>query len=338
MSFPRRSSPTCATCDRHVTVQARRVTMSEVARMTVDFTQEAERHRHELRVHCYRLLGSFDEAEDLVQETFLRAWRARDTFAGRSSFRAWLYRIATNACLDVIGRRPPLATTDGMPAADVPWLQPFPDALLDAEPDAEVVARETIELAFLAAVQHLPAKQRAVLVLRDVLGWRASEAAELLDDSVPAVNSALQRARATMRKHLPPRRADWSGEPNPREKAVVRKFVEATERSDMGLMAAALSEDVTWTMPPQPEWHRGRDVVVGIWAPVMVGPDAFGEWKVVETRANRQPAVANYVREPGREHFEPVALDVLRVEGDRIAEVITFPSDRFPLFGLPTAL
>ncbi|MFE2755050.1 RNA polymerase subunit sigma-70 [Actinosynnema sp. NPDC059335] len=314
------------------------MSMSEDARMAVDFSRETERYRHELRVHCYRLLGSFDEAEDLVQETFLKAWRARDTFEGRSSFRAWLYRIATNACLDAIDRRPPHTTTEEMPAADVPWLQPFPDALLDAEPHAEVVARETIELAFLAAVQHLPAKQRAVLVLRDVLGWPASDTAALLEDTVPAVNSALQRARVTLRKHLPPRRADWSGEPNPREKAVVRRIVEATERGDMELMAAALREDVTWTMPPQPEWHVGRDVLVELWTPVMVGPDAFGEWKVLETRANRQPALANYVRKPGADRFEPVSLDVLRVEGDGIAEVITFPSDRFPLFGLPPSL
>ncbi|QQQ79042.1 RNA polymerase subunit sigma-70 [Saccharothrix sp. 6-C] len=312
--------------------------MSEVEQMTVDFTREAERYRHELRVHCYRLLGSFDEAEDLVQETFLKAWRARDTFEGRSSFRAWLYRIATNACFDVINRRPAQGVTEEVPVADVPWLQPFPDALLDAEPHVEVVARETIELAFLAAVQHLPAKQRAVLVLRDVLGWPASETAALLEDTVPAVNSALQRARVTMRKHLPQRRADWTGGPNPKEKAVIRRFVEATERCDLDLMAAALREDVTWTMPPQPEWHLGRDAVMDICASVMVGPQAFGEWKVVQTWANRQPALANYARKPGEEHFRPVALDVLRIEDGVIAEITTFPSDRFPLFGLPAAL
>lgn len=312
--------------------------MSEVAQMTVDFTREAERYRHELRVHCYRLLGSFDEAEDLVQETFLKAWRSRDTFEGRSSFRAWLYRIATNACFDVINRRPAQTTTEDMPAADVPWLQPFPDALLDAEPDEEVVARETIELAFLAAVQHLPAKQRAVLVLRDVLGWPANETAALLEDTVPAVNSALQRARVTMRKHLPQRRADWSGDSNPREKAVVRRLVEATERCDVELMASTLREDITWTMPPQPEWYVGRDAVMELWTPVMVGPEAFGEWKTLETRANRQPAIAAYARKPGEEHFRPVALDVLRIEDGEIAEIITFPSDRFPLFGLPATL
>ncbi|MFT7834743.1 RNA polymerase subunit sigma-70 [Saccharothrix sp. BKS2] len=317
--------------------------MGEVPKTVVDFTGEAERYRHELRVHCYRMLGSFDEAEDLVQETLLKAWRARDTFEGRSSFRAWLYRIATNACLDVIGRRPAPAATGGMPAAEVPWLQPFPDELLDraepgAGPDAEVVARETIELAFLAAVQHLPGRQRAVLVLRDVLGWPAADAAALLGDTVPAVNSALHRARVTLRRHLPERRADWSGEPNARERAVVREFVEATESGDMPRLAAALREDATWTMPPQPEWHRGRDALMGFWAPFMAGPEAIGEWRVLETRANRQPAVANYVRRPGGACFEALALDVLRVEGDAIAEVITFPADRFALFGLPATL
>ncbi len=313
--------------------------MSEVATMTVDFTREVEKHRHELRVHCYRLLGSFDEAEDLVQETFLKAWRGRDTFEGRSTFRAWLYRIATNACLDVIARRPTPPGTAELPAAEVPWLQPFPDALLDTtEPDAEVVARETIELAFLAAVQHLPARQRAVLVLRDVLGWPANETAALLDDTLPAVNSALQRARVTLRKHLPERRADWSGDPSAREKAAVKRFVDACEQGDLTALAAVLREDALWTMPPQPEWHRGRDTLVGIWAPIMAGPESWGEWKLLVTWANRQPAVANYVKGPDSDVFTPVALDVLRVDGDEIAEVITFPAEMFPRFGLPATL
>ncbi|MBB5954076.1 RNA polymerase sigma-70 factor (ECF subfamily) [Saccharothrix tamanrassetensis] len=314
--------------------------MSEVATMTVDFTREVERHRHELRVHCYRLLGSFDEAEDLVQETFLRAWRGRHTFEGRSSIRAWLYRIATNACLDAIGRRREPVAGTGMPAGEVPWLQPIPDALLDAseEPDAEVVARETIELAFLAAVQHLPAKQRAVLVMRDVLGWRASETAELLEDTVPAVNSALQRARVTMRKHLPERRTDWIGDPSAEEKAVVKRFVEATERGDLTALAAVLREDALWAMPPEPGRHRGRDELIGIWAPFMVGPQAWGEWKLLVTSANRQPAVANYVRRDGSGVFEPVSFDVLRIEGDAIAEILTFPTAVFARFGLPATL
>ncbi|NUT96563.1 MAG: RNA polymerase subunit sigma-70 [Saccharothrix sp.] len=314
--------------------------MSEVLTMTVEFTRETERYRHELRVHCYRLLGSFDEAEDLVQETLLRAWRSRDTFEGRSSMRAWLYRIATNACLDAIHRRPALTPTTDVPVLDVPWLQPYPDALLDqaAGPDAEAVAKETIELAFLAALQHLPAKQRAVLVLRDVLGWPATETAALLEDTVPAVNSALQRARVTLRKHLPERRAEWSADSSAQERAVLRRFVEATENGDMAALAAVLREDALWTMPPQPEWHRGRDELMALWTPIMVGPEAFGEWRAVETWANRQPAVASYARKPGKEVYEAVAVDVLRVEDGLITQVLTFGSAMFERFGLPATL
>src|ERR1044071_992293 len=178
------------------------------------FTALAERHRRELHVHCYRMLGSFEDAEDTVQETFLRAWRRRDTFEGRSTFRAWLYRIATNACLDLLTKRRPQPATGG----EVPWLQPYPDRLLDElpagdanEPESLAVARETIELAYLVAVQHLAPRTRAVLILRDVLGWPAKDVAELLGDSVNSVNSALQRARAGMREHLPAARQGRAG-------------------------------------------------------------------------------------------------------------------------------
>ena len=185
------------------------------------FEEDVERYRHELRVHCYRMLGSYDEAEDLVQETFLRAWRAIGEFEGRSSVRAWLYRIATNACIDVRRPRrvlpyqlePASFPASALPAReDVPWLQPFPDVLLDRgeEPDAVAIRRETIELAFLIAIQHLPARQRAVLIFRDVLGWSARETAAAVDLSVAAVNSALQRARPVLREHLPPHRTEWS--------------------------------------------------------------------------------------------------------------------------------
>jgi RNA polymerase sigma-70 factor, ECF subfamily len=182
----------------------------------------AERYRRELHVHCYRMLGSFEDAEDLVQETFLRAWHRRATFAGHSTFRAWLYRIATNACLDALARRPRQVPPGSAPAAgaapspEVSWLRPYPDHLLqavapsDEEPDVAVVTKETIELAFLVAIQHLPPRQRAVLILRDVLGWSAREAASMLDASVASANSALQRARATLRQHLPERRLDWA--------------------------------------------------------------------------------------------------------------------------------
>src|SRR5437764_9554612 len=198
----------------------------------LDFETLVDRHRREIQVHCYRMLGSLSDAEDLAQETFLRAWKARDRFEGRASVRTWLYRIATNACLDVLARRPrrvlpdqlgPAGEPDGpISAVDLPWLAPFPDRLLDAAgPDAAVVERETIELAYLAAVQYLPPRQRAALVLRDVLGWSAKETANVLETSVASANSALQRARATLRERLPARRADGTaGAPTAEEAAL----------------------------------------------------------------------------------------------------------------------
>src|SRR5260221_8376316 len=205
------------------------------------FASLTERHRRELHVHCYRMLASFDEAEDAVQETFLRAWRSRETFEGDALFRAWLYRIATNVCLDMIRGRSRRAT-DMHSIAEVPWLTPYPDRLLDEiapsddEPDATVVARETIELAFLAAMQVLPPRQRAALIARDVLGWPAIETASLLETSVAAANSALQRARATMQEHLPARRSEWTaGEPSAEERALLEQFIDAHQRGDAAL-------------------------------------------------------------------------------------------------------
>ena len=213
-----------------------------------------ERHRRELHVHCYRMLASFEEAEDLVQETFLRAWRNRDSFDG-SMFRAWLYRIATNACLDVL-RHNSRQIRALQSFAEVHWLQPYPDRLLDevapsaAEPDAIVVARETIELAFLASVQLLPPRQRAALILRDVLGWSAAETASLLDTTVQAANSALQRARATLHDRLPERRLEWpSPDASASERDLVRRYIDAHERADGVALAALASEDVRVTMP-----------------------------------------------------------------------------------------
>ena len=192
------------------------------------FAELTERHRRELHVHCYRMLGSFQDAEDAVQEAFLRAWRGRETFEGRSTVRAWLYRIATNACLDLLAKRRPEPATGG----DVLWLQPYPDRLLDEltaddadEPEAAAVARETIELAYVVAVQHLAPRPRAALILRDVVGWPAKDVAELLGDSVNSVNSALQRARAGMREHLPAERQEWTGgEDDDDNRELVRRF------------------------------------------------------------------------------------------------------------------
>ncbi|WP_329106787.1 sigma-70 family RNA polymerase sigma factor [Micromonospora sp. NBC_01699] len=324
------------------------------------FTDLSERYRRELQVHCYRMLGSFDDSEDLVQETFLRAWRRRESFQGRSTFRAWLYRIATNACLDFLERhqrhaRQPFAPVGGglagvdrlpLPQVEVPWLQPYPDRLLEpvapseVQPDAAVVAKETIELAFLAAIQHLPPKQRAVLIMRDVLGWSANDTAALLDGTVAAVNSALQRARATLKLHLPERRIEWSSstDPSEEERAVLQRYVEATERADMVGLAALLREDARFTMPPKPTWFEGRSAIIASWAPAMVGPGAWPGWRHVLTRANRQPAAACYVRGPGESAYRALGLDVLRIEGGVVAEITTFQPQVFPAFGLPLTL
>jgi RNA polymerase sigma-70 factor, ECF subfamily len=299
------------------------------------FAALAEPHRRELQIHCYRMLGSFDEAEEKVQETFLRAWRARKSFKGRSTFRAWMYRIATNVCLDALGRRTPVADP-----ADLPYLQPYPDRLLPAEdePDAVIVARETIELAFLAAVQLVPPRQRAVLILRDVLGWPAKDAAELLETSVASVNSALQRARAALREHLPERRLEWSGAAERSERELVQCYVEASERGDAAALAAMLRDDARFSMPPEPGLFVGRDVIFGVWTDGGFGTDAFGDIRCLVTAANRQPAVAYYVRQPGEDHHRALALDVLRIEDGEIAEIVAFPSSMYAAFGLPPTL
>jgi RNA polymerase sigma-70 factor, ECF subfamily len=306
------------------------------------FAAAAEPHRHELRVHCYRMLGSFEEAEDLVQETFLRAWRRRETFQGRSTFRAWLYRIATNACLDALDKRP------RKPAGgEVPWLQPYPDELLDQvpsderEPDAELVAKETIELAYMVAIQHLPPRSRAVLIVRDVLGWSAKDTAALLDMSVAAANSALQRARVAMQEHLPEHRLEWSAgtDRTTAEHALVARYVEATERGDARALAAMLAEDATFSMPPQPGHFRGRDHIVGLWVEGGFGTDRLGAFRCVPTHVNRQPAVACYVRRPGDETFSAFTLDVLRLVEGEIADVTTFhAATTFAPLGLPPVL
>ena len=314
------------------------------------FAELAERYRRELQVHCYRLLGSFDEAEDLVQEALLRAWRRRSTFSGRSTFRAWLYAIGTNAYLDVLKRRPRRAAThvSPLPVADVPWLQPYPDRLLEGaapsedEPEEALVAKETIELAFIAAIQLLPPRQRVVLVARDVLGWSARETAALLEVSTAAVNSALQRARATLKEHLPRRRLEWSqgSDASEEERALLHRYVEASERGDAAEMVALLREDAFFAMPPQPEWHVGNEAIVASWVEGGFGSDSFGHFRCVLTRVNAQPAVAMYLRRPGEEKYRAFAVDVLRIEDGGIAEVIAFELDEKLLdaLGLPQTL
>jgi RNA polymerase sigma-70 factor (ECF subfamily) len=303
------------------------------------FAAIVERHRRELQVHCYRMLGSLEDSEDLVQETFLRAWRSRDSYQGRATFRAWLYRIATNACLDALEKRPRVPAA----SAEVPWLQPYPDRLLedaapsDAEPDALVVAKETIELAFLVAVQHLPPQSRAVLILRDVLGWPAKDTAALLETSVAAVNSALQRARGALKRHLPEQRTEWApgSEPSEQERALLQRYVEATERTDGQALAALMREDARFSMPPEPGVWVGRETIVGAWREGGFGGPEFDDVRCLVTRANRQPAVACYVRRPGDTAHRALALDVLRIEEGAVAEIIAFPSHLFAAFELP---
>jgi RNA polymerase sigma-70 factor (TIGR02960 family) len=305
-----------------------------------EFTGLAERHRRELHVHCYRMLGSFDDAEDTVQETFLRAWRRRETFEGRSTFRAWLYRIATNACLDLLAKRRPEPATGG----EVRWLQPYPDHLLDElpaagadEPEALAVARETIELAYLVAVQHLAPRPRAVLILRDVLGWPAKDVADLLGDSVNSVNSALQRARAGMREHLPAERQDWgSGTEDVGTRELVRRFTEASLAKDVDALAAMLRDDVRCSMPPTPGLVVGRDAVVADW--LRDGFTDLGAMRAVATSVNRQPAFGAYLWDDRAGAYLPLTVDVLRIEGGRVAELTTFHADQFPRLGLPDRL
>ncbi|HEX5149672.1 MAG TPA: RNA polymerase subunit sigma-70 [Candidatus Limnocylindrales bacterium] len=304
------------------------------------FAALTERYRRELHVHCYRMLASFDEAEDAVQETFLRAWRARESFDGSQLIRAWLYRIATNVCLDTL-RRGARRLTSMKTFAEVPWLTPYPDRLLDEmapseeEPETVIVTRETIELAFLAALQVLPPRQRATLIARDVLGWPASETATALDTSVPAVNSALQRARATLQAHLPARRSEWSaGEPSEEERALLASFIDAHERGDAALAVSIAAQDLRITMPPHPYLFEGLDAI----APLLERGLAEGDWRLLPTVANRMPTAASYFRAPGDSIHRAFKFDVLRVVDGRIAEITTFGPELFPQFGLPPTL
>jgi RNA polymerase sigma-70 factor (ECF subfamily) len=326
-----------------VTIDRTEQILGSIAGGESAFAALAQRHRRELHVHCYRMLASFDEAEDAVQETFLRAWRGRDSFDGSSQFRAWLYRIATNICLDML-RRSSRRLSRMHSFAEVPWLQPYPDRLLDEvapsdeQPDAVVVERETIELAFLAAMQVLPPRQRAVFIVRDVLGWPAGEAASLLETTVAAANSALQRARATMQEHLPARRAEWSTrERSDEERALLARFIDAHERCDAAAAVAITAQDIRITMPPYPMLFEGLEAI----APLMergLGVDRDGDWRLLPTKANRMPTAASYLRRPGDSEFRAFKFDVLHTKDGEITEITTFGAALFPTFGLPSTL
>jgi RNA polymerase sigma-70 factor, ECF subfamily len=319
------------------------------------FERLIEPYRRELQVHCYRMLGSVEDAEDAAQETYLRAWARLDGYAGRGTFRAWLYSIATRACLDALRRRkarlwPPDLTpasapgTHPAPPVDVPWLQPYPDALLaapappDAEPESVVMAKETIELAFLASIQRLPARQRAVLILRDVLDWAAADTAAALEMTVVAVNSALQRARTTLADHLPADRENWTRHSSQGDREVLMRLIDAWERSDTASLVALLRADARLVMPPRPTWFSGRQSIE-----VFLRDHVFGDmgagWLLRPTAANRQPAFALYHREAGMPAHRAFAIGVLQVQGGGIAELAMFTQpELFDRFGMPAAL
>jgi RNA polymerase sigma-70 factor, ECF subfamily len=309
------------------------------------FARLVAAYRAELTAHCYRMLGSVQDAEDALQETLLRAWRGLSGFQGRSSLRSWLYTIATNVCLRAIERRPkrvlpidyapavadPHAQT-GAPVAESIWLEPYPDL----GPEASYEQRESVELAFVAALQHLPARQRAVLIMRDVLGFSGAEAAAALQMSPEAVYSALQRAHKTVDERLPERtqQATLQALGDEELRAIVREFVDAWERADVDALAARLAEDVALAMPPNPEWYRGRHTVLEFLRRLPLTGKT--RWRVLPTRANGQPAFGHYIWSEDAGAFLASELSVLTLAGDRIAELTVFRDPpQLTRFGLP---
>ncbi len=310
---------------------------------------QLEQHRTELTAYCYRMLGSAFDAEDAVQETMVRAWRGFDRFEGRSALRSWLYRIATNVCLDMLegrerrarpmdlgpAREPIVANLNTLP--EVTWIEPIPDTRAvpdDGDPAEVAVARETIRLAFVAALQHLPPRQRAVLILCEVLRWKASEVAELLETTVASVNSALQRARATLEASNAVA-AETSPSVDEADAELLARYVDAFQRYDIEALTALVHEDATQSMPPFDLWLSGRDDIFTWWFGPGIG---CRDSKVIPTiGANGAPAFGQYKPSETGDGYEPWALQVLRVEDGRIAEFTFFlDTERlFPLFGLP---
>jgi RNA polymerase sigma-70 factor, ECF subfamily len=304
------------------------------------FRALVEPHRSVLFGHCYRMLGSPHDAEDALQEALLRSWRGLGGFRAGAPIRPWLFRITTNVCLDAVAKRPrrvltvagsePAAAGDGpgTPLVESVWLEPYPDERYEQ--------RENVELAFVAALQHLPARQRAVLLLREVLGFSAREVAEALETTVASVNSALQRARGAVTERVPARSQQETlrslGDARLRE--LVQRYVDAWERNDFEAIRALLVEDAIFAMPPFPSWWQGRDAVLAMFA--AVGAQRL---RHIETRANGQPALAWYLWDPEREVYAASALEVITVDGERIAQITAFVSPAlFGLFGLPDSL
>jgi RNA polymerase sigma-70 factor (ECF subfamily) len=320
------------------------------------FRHLIEPHRRELHAHCYRMLGSLHDAEDALQDALLRAWRAISNLEERASLRAWLYRIATNVCLDAIARRPrrvvpvdygpPAADRHdvGEPVVESVWVEPYPDQQLGlgdgyAAPEARYEQREAVELAFIAALQHLPARQRAALILREVLGFSAREVAELLETTVPSVNSALQRARKAVEERLPPQsqQATMRELGDERIRHILQKYLDAWERLDVAAIAALLAEDATHAMPPYPGWWHGRDAIIE--AVSDPGPGCGGGVRLLPLRANGQLASGAYLWDASRGHYVASAITLITLEGTAVKDMTAFLApELFPAFDLPLEL
>ncbi|MEU4834513.1 RNA polymerase subunit sigma-70 [Streptosporangium sp. NPDC023615] len=310
------------------------------------FALITEPYRRELQVHCYRMLANYEDAQDMTQETFLRAWNKRESFKGHAAPRTWLYRIATNACLDFLEKRndrtPVPAELPGT-GSEVHHLQPYPDRMLPEDPQEAVVARETIELAFIVAVQHLPPRQRAVFIVRDVLGWPAPKAADTLELTVASVTSALQRARVTMRERLPGRRLDWRSpathELSDDERGVVRSYMDAHERNDLDGLTALLRDDLRFAMLPEPGALvvTAKDAVDG-WISSGLFQRGYDDWRCVATTVNRMPAAALYRRTPEDPEHRLFNIAVLHIVDGKIAELTGFDATGKPWLGLPATL
>ncbi|WP_410572351.1 RNA polymerase subunit sigma-70 [Amycolatopsis sp. cmx-4-61] len=303
------------------------------------FALVTERHRRELHVHCYRMLANYEDAQDMTPETFLRAWHKRESFKGHAALRTWLYRIATNVCLDFLEKRDYRTPV----ASEVPYLQPYPDRMLPEDPQESVVARETIELAFIVAVQRLPPRQRAVLILRDVLGWTAPQAAGALELTLASVTSALQRARVTMRAQLPDRRLDWRSpathELSDAERRVVQSYIDAHERNDLDGLVSLLRDDLRFAMLPDPGTVlTGATDAVDGWVSGGLFQRGHDDWRGTTTTVNRMPAAALYLRAPGDPAYRLFAVAVLHVADGKIAELTGFDATGKPWLGLPPAL
>jgi len=310
------------------------------------YTDLVEPYRPELLAHCYRLTGSMQDAEDMVQETRLRAWSKLGSYAGLASLRAWMYKIATNACLDDLKKqRRRLLPSSSFPPADpnqpfappiseLIWLEPFPDELLtgsSVSPEASYSQRENISLAFTIALQNLAPRQRAVLLLRDVLGWRANETAKVLEMSLSSVNSALFRARKIL-KHVYYSAPETSDE----TASLLDRYVQAWERADIDGLVKLIKTDAQFTMPPSPSWYQGRDAIIAMISNFMFAGDAVGRWRLTPVRANAQPAYAFYQRVDSSDEYQAFGIHVLAIDGGEVASISHFLHEGlFPHFGLP---